>query len=205
MTGYSRSCSLTKNRPDGIVPLEVNNVNHHSKRIQILAAASSIVKNHGLEKLTLEAVAKEAGISKGGLLYHFPNKRALINGMVEESVNNFMADIHDRVSTDTTGDGKWSRAYLEVTSEDVGKGNEINTALIATLYTNPELLAKLQTEYAIWQKNIENDGIDPIRSTVVRLAADGLWFTEIFGVGNLDKELREKVIQYLINMTSKET
>nr|WP_107727533.1 TetR/AcrR family transcriptional regulator [Desmospora activa] len=171
--------------------------------MNILSAALLIVKTDGVEKLTLEAVAKEAGISKGGLLYHFPNKHALIKAMVEESVNDFVADIHDRV-TKTTDNGRWSRAYLEATVEDVREGNKLSTALIATLFSNPELLAKQQKEYFLWQKNIENDGIDQVRSTIVRLAADGLWFAEIFGMGNLDEELREKVIRYLKEMTSEE-
>ncbi|MDQ0063823.1 hypothetical protein J2T14_006046 [Paenibacillus harenae] len=51
------------------------------------------------------------------------------------------------------------------------------------------------------QKKIENDGLDPVLGTIVRLAVDGLWFSEILGVGDLDSELREKVIQYLTNMT----
>ena len=50
-------------------------------RQKILAAASQIVQCKGVAKLTLEAVAKEAGVSKGGLLYHFSNK-ALIEGMI---------------------------------------------------------------------------------------------------------------------------
>lgn len=53
-------------------------MNSNSKRSSILLAASIVVKNNGVEKLTLEAVAKEAGVSKGGLLHHFPNKEALI-------------------------------------------------------------------------------------------------------------------------------
>ncbi|MBN2910929.1 TetR family transcriptional regulator [Polycladomyces sp. WAk] len=176
-------------------------MNSNSKRKHILSVASSIVKTHGAEKLTLEAVAKEAGISKGGLLYHFPNKQALINAMVEEATNNFFADIHDRATNAANEAGKWSRAYLETTLADIKEANGISTALIASLFTNPDLLAKLQSEYSTWQKQIENDGIDPVRSTIVRLAVDGLWFSEIFGVGNLNKELREKVIRYLINMT----
>ncbi|MCR2379329.1 TetR/AcrR family transcriptional regulator, partial [Salmonella enterica] len=51
-------------------------------RQKILEAASQIVQCKGVAKLTLEAVAKEAGISKGGLLYHFANKEALIEGMI---------------------------------------------------------------------------------------------------------------------------
>ncbi|MGZ0043123.1 hypothetical protein [Paenibacillus ottowii] len=53
----------------------------------------------------------------------------------------------------------------------------------------------------IMQKNIENEGIDPVIATIVRLVVDGLWLSEILGVGDLDSELREKVIKHLIMMT----
>ncbi len=55
-----------------------------------------IVHEEGVEKLTLEAVAKKAGISKGGLLYHFPTKDELILGMVEQLSSNFVAEFHKR-------------------------------------------------------------------------------------------------------------
>ncbi|EAE2866200.1 TetR family transcriptional regulator, partial [Listeria monocytogenes] len=54
------------------------------KKNNLLTAASEIVKEEGVVKLTLEAVAQRAGVSKGGLLYHYPSKEALIKGMVED-------------------------------------------------------------------------------------------------------------------------
>jgi AcrR family transcriptional regulator len=180
---------------------EVINVNSNSKRKTILIAASTVVKNNGVEKLTLEAVAKEAGVSKGGLLHHFPNKEALITGMVEELTNDFFTTLQDRAMSATVEKGKWSRAFTEVMSEDSMEGGEISTALTAALFTNPDILQKFQNQYAMWQQNIENDGIDPVVSTIVRLAADGLWYSEMFELGVLDDELRAKVIQKLINMT----
>ena len=57
-------------------------------RQKILTAASQIVQCKGLQ-LTLEAVAKEAGLSKGGLLYHFSNKEALIEGMIVRGVEDY--------------------------------------------------------------------------------------------------------------------
>ena len=56
-----------------------------SKRIQLLQAAAAIVDEQGSEYLTLDAVAKKAGVSKGGLLYHFKNKFALIQGLVDHA------------------------------------------------------------------------------------------------------------------------
>ncbi|MFX3631379.1 MAG: TetR/AcrR family transcriptional regulator [Candidatus Pristimantibacillus sp.] len=175
-------------------------MNSNSRRYEILSAASNIVKIHGVEKLTLQAVAKEAGISKGGLLHHFPNKEALIKGIVEELTDRFVNDVNNRASNATTSNGKWARAYLEATFGDTNEGNAINTALTISQFTNPDLLAKLQNEYVIWQANIENDGIDPVQSTIIRLATDGFWFSEMFGVGKLDDEMRAKVIDRLRKM-----
>lgn len=49
----------------------------HIKRHLILDTATKIVMENDYNALTLDAVAKQAGISKGGLLYHFPNKELL--------------------------------------------------------------------------------------------------------------------------------
>lgn len=176
-------------------------MNSNSKYKTILIAASTVVKNNGVEKLTLEAVAKEAGVSKGGLLHHFPNKEALITGMVEELTNDFFTNVQDRAMSEMVERGKWSRAITGAIDEDLKEGKEIGTALTAALFTNPDILSKFQNQYATWQQNIENDGIHPVRSTIVRLAADGLWYSEMFGLGVLDDELRTKVIHELINMT----
>ncbi len=45
---------------------------------QLLESAAMIAGRDGIASLSLNAVAREAGVSKGGLLHHFPNKQALI-------------------------------------------------------------------------------------------------------------------------------
>lgn len=45
------------------------------RRTQMLEAAIQIVNEQGTDSLTLDAVAKRAEVSKGGLLYHFKNKK----------------------------------------------------------------------------------------------------------------------------------
>ncbi|MFM5105912.1 TetR/AcrR family transcriptional regulator [Aeromonas dhakensis] len=45
---------------------------------QLLESAATIAGRDGIAALSLNAVAYEAGVSKGGLLHHFPNKQALI-------------------------------------------------------------------------------------------------------------------------------
>ncbi|GAA1080464.1 TetR/AcrR family transcriptional regulator [Tsukamurella spumae] len=51
-------------------------------RAKLLDAFVKILIEHGERAATLEAVAAEAGVSKGGLLYHFGSKDALVEGLV---------------------------------------------------------------------------------------------------------------------------
>ena len=51
-------------------------------RAAALDAADALLSEHGLAAFTLEAVAARAGISKGGLLYHFPTKEALLSDLM---------------------------------------------------------------------------------------------------------------------------
>ena len=52
-------------------------------RERILDALESVVAQDGPAGATLEAVAAKAGISKGGLLYHFGTKEALYRGLLD--------------------------------------------------------------------------------------------------------------------------
>ena len=62
-----------------------------SRREQLLDAAVAVIRRDGAAALTLDAVAAEAGVSKGGVLYHFASKRALIDGLLERWLDEFGA------------------------------------------------------------------------------------------------------------------
>ena len=68
-----------------------------TSRDRILDAAERLVVQTGASHLTLDGVAQSAGVSKGGLLYHFPTKEALLEGMIErhfEAVDRRVAELH---------------------------------------------------------------------------------------------------------------
>ncbi|MBK6637618.1 MAG: helix-turn-helix transcriptional regulator [Rhodocyclaceae bacterium] len=58
-------------------------------RERLLDAAGRVASREGYGAFTLEAVAAEAGTSKGGLLYHYASKELLIAGMVERMTHKF--------------------------------------------------------------------------------------------------------------------
>lgn len=57
-------------------------VNNRSK---ILAAVTVLIEREGIAGVTLEAVAAEAGLTKGGLQYHFTSKQELMEAVEDET------------------------------------------------------------------------------------------------------------------------
>lgn len=50
---------------------------------------------------------------------------------------------------------------------------------------------------------MENEGLDPVTANIIRLASDGLWYADLFGMAPLEKEMREKVFSQLSAWTKK--
>src|SRR5690625_2369378 len=94
--------------------------NSEDKKKSILIAAADIVKEEGVAKLTLEAVAKKDGLSKGGLLYHYSNKEALIKGMVQDWTYNYFNSIETLIKNNTKSKvSSWTDAYIKATLSDL--------------------------------------------------------------------------------------
>ncbi|WP_085524274.1 TetR/AcrR family transcriptional regulator [Tuberibacillus sp. Marseille-P3662] len=170
-------------------------------RLKILDAASQIVHSDGIFDMTLDAVAEQADMSKGGLLYHFPSKEALIKGMVQHLSQNYIDNIKTDADHDQSDQGKWTRAFIKETYRQSASNQEMNAGLLAALAINPDLLEPMREAYKEWQNNIENDGLDTVNATILRLAGDGLWFSELFGLAPLNDDLRNRVLEALMNFT----
>ena len=174
-------------------------------RARILTAAENVVLRDGVTHLTLESTAAQAGLSKGGVLYHFPSRNALVGAMVTRLIDSFHADLADRQAADRAP-GSFTRAYVRATFDpgsppETERENRLGAALVAAATAEPELLAPLQADFADMQRGVQDDGIDAARATVARLAADGLWLAELFGLGPLDPGLRDRVAGVLIDLT----
>ena len=67
----------------------------HDISEQLLEAAETVILRKGIGNLTLSAVAAEAGMSKGGLLHHFPTKNNLIESLVVRSAEQWRKSYQD--------------------------------------------------------------------------------------------------------------
>lgn len=174
-------------------------------RKALLDAANKIVQERGVDHLTLELTAQEAGVSKGGLLYHFPNKNALIKAMIQYYLDRFTADFNRTAQqNDAEMPGRWTRSYLLTTYEDHQRTPRMSSGLLAAVATDPTLLAPMQQTFAKWVKLLEHDGIDPTIAMIIRLAVDGLWMVELFGLGPPDAVMRKNILRALDTLAGME-
>jgi AcrR family transcriptional regulator len=166
-------------------------------RERLLDAAVAVVRRAGAQGLTLEAVAAEAGVSKGGLLYHFASKRQLLDALVARWLDAWQAEM----DADEHRDG-FVPAFVRASHLGAAGGEEraAETALLAAMVAEPEVLAAARDRYATWQDRVEREGGDPVAATVARLAADGLWLADLLGLAPPQGELREAVLARLLDL-----
>jgi len=59
------------------------------KKIQLLLNTAHIIAEEGMQKLTMDYVAKKSNLTKGGVLYHFDSKDTLLVQMNEYVIEQF--------------------------------------------------------------------------------------------------------------------
>jgi AcrR family transcriptional regulator len=158
-------------------------------RAKLLDAVATVIRRDGPQALTLDAVAAAAGVSKGGLLYHFRSKRELLDALVARWLDEFQQDID-------AAPGGFVAGYVR--ASDGAKAEE--AGLLAALVADPEVLAAVRGRYATWQDRVATEGGDPVDATVARLAADGLWLADLLGTAPPQGELRERVLARLLEL-----
>ncbi|GCE48297.1 TetR family transcriptional regulator [Thermosporothrix hazakensis] len=166
---------------------------HPTKRAAILEAASRIVHRDGVSHLTIEGVAREAGVSKGGVLYHFPNKDALIEGMLNAFHEHFRARLNEELAKQDDTPGRWLRAFAQTSCNLSGYEPDFISGLIAALSNNPVLLESTRKEFLYYQQCAEQDGLPRAYATILRLAIDGLWFADLFHFASPEGAFRDEV------------
>jgi AcrR family transcriptional regulator len=170
-------------------------------RDRLLDAAAEVLLTAGAENVTLAAVAERAGVSKGGLLYHFPNKQAIVSALVDRLVDQF----DTAMRTAGSASGAATRAYLDGTLEPspgtAGAATDhLAAALLAATLTEPGALEPLRRTYRSWQRRLEDDGIDPAAATAVRLAVDGWWLARLLDLAPPAGQLHERTYALLAGL-----
>ncbi|MFD0713444.1 TetR/AcrR family transcriptional regulator [Paenibacillus sp. GCM10027626] len=167
-----------------------------SKKLDLLEAASRVILESGVSGLTLEAVAVEANVSKGGLLYHYPSKDKLIQAMNQYVIDQFRAMLEHEVKAGRT----FHQAYLYATLNSLrdAKYLNVNTSLLAAVSNNRDILAMWKEEYKDYRRRFSAERCKPEVSLLIQTVCDGLWYSKLFDLSALDLEKEQQLLEYLL-------
>lgn len=172
-------------------------------RSQLLSAAADIATELGVHAVTLDAVAERAGVSKGGLQYHFRSKQALFDALFAQTLERFEQQMHTRIDSDPHPRGANARAYLHAGMAEAAPAASTNLlrVLVSSMMTDPDA----RERWAAPMREIARPDPLPLdeaaRLMICRLAADGMWISELLGYQNLSPDLREEIVRQLEAMT----
>ena len=170
-------------------------------RRSLLAAARSIVAHQGAINFTLEAVAQAAGVSKGALLHHFPTKKALVEAMVRDLVDRFQASCEALAANDPDAKGRSARAYVRAIAAQTAEDSEYFTAMSMAFLSDMSLMHIWRTGVAEALKVDACENTDPSDALIVRLAADGIWASDLYNTYTLESARRKQILDKLVAMT----
>lgn len=171
----------------------------NSHRDALLDAAEAIVTAYGVSELTLDGVAAKAGVTKGGLIYHFKTKEILLAALVERMLEQIETRIQKAVGTKKQTPETLLTILVNDTFDMRPEEKALQANLLAAVSSYPKLLKPVQELY---QRTIAQLTSDPAHiglALMISCATDGLLFLELLNLKHFSAEERQQMRQALLD------
>lgn len=176
-----------------------------SGKEQIVHAAMRVADAGGMTAVTIDAVAAEAQITKGGLLYHFPNRAALLLGIHSYLATSWDARLTESL-TDTVERASIEdkvAAYVRVSGQPITRAEllYITDASASEERATPWLdVVKRWTPTPPVQDSTGAFDDDAMDLLLARVAADGLWAYEALTGEPLTEALKAALVERILSL-----
>jgi AcrR family transcriptional regulator len=166
-----------------------------SARDRILDAAERLIRARGIGQLSVEAVAREAKVSKGGFFHHFASKDELLLAIMERLVQGVNVEVDRRAAGDPEPRGARLRAQISL-AFDMGEGAfqqwiALILAFIQAASAQPALIRRSRQINAEVIARDEGEGIPLGRVIAIQFALDGYGLA--VGLGSTELSAKQKV------------
>ena len=172
-------------------------------RATILDAAEQVVLRDGAARLTLDAVAVVAGISKASVIYDYKTKQALIQAVVERWINVWGERLDEATTRYKDSDNPRLRARIDVARDYNEEEDGAVVFQLCSAMTQDEQLRQTMNEgFREELSKMLKSAKNPDKSLLAFLAIEGMSILQMFGVVAWDAKQREKIlsgIEQLIN------
>ncbi|MBS3651713.1 TetR family transcriptional regulator [Pseudaminobacter sp. 19-2017] len=150
---------------------------------KILDAAEVVVARDGAARLTLDAVAIEAGISKASVIYDYKSKQALIKAVIERRVAEEHATLRQAIQNLGAVPDAHIRGRIAVASNSMPDDTRaVAINLCSALAQDAELLGSMHEAYRKEVAAILETSTNPQAALLAFLAVEGLRTLEFLGL-----------------------
>jgi AcrR family transcriptional regulator len=175
-----------------------------SSREKILDAAAELVSEIGSGRLTLDAVAERSGLSKGGLLYNFPTKEALLQAMIQRLIDQVTSEKEALRQKAEPGPNLEARLCTQTLLNMCGgKMKDVATGMLAASSENPRLLEPVRQTVKETLEQLKTTSEDVDASLLAWLAVEGIRSMEMHDISPFSDEDRERVVQAVSRLLNK--
>ncbi|WP_262299351.1 TetR/AcrR family transcriptional regulator [Microvirga sesbaniae] len=167
-----------------------------SSRERILDAAAELVSEIGSGRLTLDTVAERAGLSKGGLLYNFSTKDALLQGMVQRLVDEVAAEreaLRVQAAPGRNLEARLCTAALLKLRQ--GRTKKVANGMLAASAESPHLLDPVREVIQATLEDLKATSDDLDAALLGWLAIEGLNSLEMHDLSPFSEKEHEQVVQ----------
>lgn len=169
-----------------------------NSRDRILAAAADVAREAGPGSLSLDAIANRAGVSKGGLLYNFPTKAKLMQGLVENYLNAFEQALEER--TAEASDESALAAYIRLSADDCEKPKPSASWMFSAIAEDPEFLTPIKAFKRQLFERLKGETDDLGSLLVCFLAIEGLRSMNLFDSDVLSQQEHKHLVSSLLKI-----
>lgn len=171
-------------------------------REKLLTAFEHLVLLEGERAATLDAVAARAGVSKGGLLYHFPHRQALVDAALARCEEMAREDL-TRLTQSPRGA---AREFLATSLyEDSPLDRSLMVAFRMVQSGEPGARETCERVTREWYRVVLEDVGDPMIATAVQCMGDGLYQRASMGLLPEDPEEKQQILQHLLDTADRLT
>jgi AcrR family transcriptional regulator len=169
---------------------------------RILEAAGRVIQRNGSAGLTIDAVAAEAEVSKGGVLHHFASKDALIAAMVAHQLGRMQAVLAELEARLEPGAATPLRAAIEHARSDYLKPG-FPPALLAASVQTPAALDGYRSVLRETVQRLEREPGRPNEAVVLFFALLGLFLTKGLGFHVFDEQQKNLFLDVAAGMVAR--
>ena len=164
----------------------------NNKKDQILEAALQVVEENGANHLTIDAVAACANFSKGGVLYHFPSKKALLSGMLD-----YLIQANEKRMNTLDNSDHLLSALLHKENQMTAAERRALLALLAAAAEDPELLTPAKDYMKRVVDEVSQNSQQPTEALTLFLAREGIRFLDILEINPMSAKQTKEVLEQL--------